>query len=468
MAQLMTRLLKGAASGVAATLVMSVAMLGAKRLGLLGEPPPRRLTRRLLAPLGRFAPKGKALDATALLAHFGFGASMGGLFALLPPRLRGSRGGAWFGFTVWLVNYAGWLPRAQLMPRPGRDRVGRPTAMIAAHLVFGVTLAAVDRKLSLDLAALRDKVVVVCGGSRGLGRAITRELLRHGARVAICGRSPDALEEARSWLDGYGAPVMAEVCDLRNEQQTAKLFENVTRELGPIDVVVANAATIEVGPIEAFAPVDFDAAMRETFGTALRSVLAALPGMRARRRGTVAFISSIGGRVGVPHLAPYTAAKFAQAGFAEALHAEVAKDGIRVLTVFPGLMRTGSHLRAVFRGRQEAELGWFGASAIAPIVSIDADRAARHVVRAIARGDRFLTFTPAAHLGAWLHDVAPNAWSLVAATLGRLLPSAPPGSARLDAREGREGRVIAESSPSSLVDFIAARSSSLSARHGQR
>lgn len=159
MAQLMTRLLKGAAGGVAATLVMSVAMLGAKRLGLLGEPPPRRLTRRLLAPLGRFAPKGKALDATALLAHFGFGASMGGLFALLPTRLRGTRGGALFGFTVWLVNYAGWLPRARLMPRPESDRPGRPTTMIAAHLVFGVTLAAVDRRLSLDslLGATRSR-----------------------------------------------------------------------------------------------------------------------------------------------------------------------------------------------------------------------------------------------------------------------------------------------------------------------
>jgi NAD(P)-dependent dehydrogenase (short-subunit alcohol dehydrogenase family) len=441
---------------------MSLAMQAAKALGALGEPPPRRLTRKLLRPLGPLAPRGRALDLAALAAHFGFGAAMGALYGFLPVGLRTPAGGALFGLGVWGVNYAGWLPKAGLMPEPSRDRLGRPTSMIAAHLVFGTALAAVERRISP--VSMRGKVVVIGGGSRGLGRAVAEQLVRQGASVAICGRSLESLESTRRWLEQSGGRVLADVCDLRDEQQTTAFLARVERELGPIDVVVANAATLEVGPCETFAPADFDAAMREIFGSAMHLSVLALPRMRARHSGTLVFITSIGGRLGVPHLAAYSAAKFAQVGLAEALHAEVAKDGVRVLTVMPGLMRTGSHLRATFRGRAEAELTWFGASAIAPLVSIDADRAARHVVRAMARQDRFLMFTPAAQLGTWLHDFAPNAWSSLAGLIGRLLPGAPAAAPRAASVEGLE---LVRRSDSWLLNAIAARSEPLMARHGQ-
>jgi hypothetical protein len=134
------------AAGVLATGVMSLVMLAGKRVGALGEPPPRRITRRLLAPLGLIRPRGAALDVTALGAHLAFGASMGLLYGLLP--LRRSPASGWlFGLGVWAVNYAGWLPRGGLMPRPSQDRPGRPSTMIAAHLVFGRTLASAQRAL---------------------------------------------------------------------------------------------------------------------------------------------------------------------------------------------------------------------------------------------------------------------------------------------------------------------------------
>jgi hypothetical protein len=126
---------------------MSLLMLAARQVGALGEPPPRRLTRRLLSPLGPFAPRGAVLDAAALLAHFGFGAAMGAVFSALPARARSYPGGALFGVCVWAVNYAGWLPQAGLMPRPSDDRLGRPTSMVAAHVVFGTALAATQRAL---------------------------------------------------------------------------------------------------------------------------------------------------------------------------------------------------------------------------------------------------------------------------------------------------------------------------------
>lgn len=459
----LNRVLTGMAAGLAATGIMSVVMLGAKLAGVLGEPPPRRLTRRLLSPLG-VSPQGRALDATALLAHAAYGACVGGAFALLPGRFKTQSGGRLFGLAVWAVNYAGVLPMLGLMPPVRKDRFGRPTSMIAAHLVYGSALAAVERELYPISAELRGKIVVVCGGSRGLGRALAGELARRGARVAICGREPESVERARRWLEGLGSAVLADVCDLRDEGQTRTFLRRVELELGPVDVLIANAATIDVGPVEALRPSDFNATMSEIFGSAMNAALTVLPAMRARGRGTIAIISSIGGKLGIPHLTAYSSAKFAQVGFAEALGAEVAKDGVRVLTVAPGLMRTGSHIHATFRGQPERELIWFGASAIAPLVSIDAGRAARYIVRAIARGERYLTFTLAAHLGSWLHDTTPNLWAFIASTAGRLLPDA---RGRETSSIGYEGTEVIKNSSSRLVRWIAGGSAPLATKHGQ-
>jgi NAD(P)-dependent dehydrogenase (short-subunit alcohol dehydrogenase family) len=391
----LNRFVAGMVAGLAATGVMSLVMLGAKLVGALGEPPPRRLTRRLLSPLG-VRPKGRALDVAALLAHAAYGAGVGGIFALLPGRFKTQSGGRLFGLGVWALNYSGVLPQLGLMPPARKDRFGRPTSMIVAHLAYGTALAAVERELYPISADLSGKVVVVCGGSRGLGRALAGELARRGARVAICGRAPEAVERAHRWLEEHGSAILADVCDLRDEAQT--------------------------------------------------------------------LISSIGGKLGIPHLVAYSSAKFAQVGFAEALGAEVAKDGVRVLTVAPGLMRTGSHVHATFRGQPERELIWFGASAIAPLVSIDAGRAARHIVRAIARGERYLTFTPAARLGSWLHDSTPNLWAFIASTAGRLLPD---GRGPETSTTGYEGTEVIKNSSSRLVRWIAGGSAPLANKHGQ-
>lgn len=336
--------------------------------------------------------------------------------------------------------------------------------MIVAHLVYGAALAALERAISPISADLEGKVVVVCGGSRGLGRALARELVQRGARVAICARDAETLVKTHRWLETFGAPVLAHVCDLREEAQTRIFLRRVEQELGAIDVLIANAATIDVGPVEALRPSDFNATMSEIFGSTMNATLAVLPAMRARRQGTVAIISSVGGKLGVPHLSAYSSAKFAQIGFAEALCAEVAKDGVRIVTVAPGLMRTGSHVHAMFHGQPERELAWFGASAMAPLLSIDAERAARRIVRAIARGERYLTFTPAAHVGIWLHDVAPQLFELVAAAVARLLPAAVGPSARY---QGHEGAEVFRESPSTLVRWIAGWSAPLVVKNGQ-
>jgi NAD(P)-dependent dehydrogenase (short-subunit alcohol dehydrogenase family) len=310
---------------------------------------------------------------------------------------------------------------------------------------------------------MQGKVAVVCGGSRGLGRAVALELARRGASVATCARSAGDLARIRSELFAEGVPAVAEICDLRNEGETREFLDLVTTTLGAIDILVTNAATINVGPVETQTTSDFHDALTSTFDTALNPTLAVLPSMQRRRRGTIAFVTSIGGKIGVPHLAPYSAAKFATVGFANALRAEIAKDGVHVLTIVPGLMRTGSHLRATFQGDPEKELAWFGASATTPGISIDADVAARRIVRAILRGDDEIVFTLPARIASRTHDLLPALWSFAMSIVGRLLPRPAMGAAIL--RE--EGRTVADRPSSKLVGLVRARGRKLAVRHNE-
>lgn len=313
---------------------------------------------------------------------------------------------------------------------------------------------------------LEGKTALVGGASRGLGRAIALELARRGCRVALCARSGKDLDAVRAELVAMGATVHAEACDLRSMDQVENLVANVTERLGPIDLLVANAATVSVGPMETMKAEDFDDALDEICKTSLNAALAVLPSMRARRKGTVAFITSIGGKIGVPHLVPYSAAKFAEVGFAEGLRAESAKDGIHVLTVVPGLMRTGSHVHGSFKGDSEKEYAWFGASATSPApITIGPGRAARRIVRAIQRGDTELVLTPMAKLAIAVHAMAPGFFATLMRLAGRMLPKAPVAM-RAGIRR-REGIEIEGRSGSRAVAFVQRRGREMAERNRQ-
>src|SRR6185503_4123757 len=114
---------------------------------------------------------------------------------------------------------------------------------------------------------------------------------------------------------------------------------------------------------------------------------AVLPEMRARREGRIVNITSIGGKISVPHLLPYSASKFALVGLSEGLRAELAKDGIVVTTICPGLMRTGSPRNATFKGQHRAEYAWFSIGDSLPVTAMSADRAARQILTACKRGE---------------------------------------------------------------------------------
>jgi len=125
--------------------------------------------------------------------------------------------------------------------------------------------------------------------------------------------------------------------------------------------------------------------------------MAVLPEMRERGHGRIVNISSIGGKISVPHLLPYSVGKFALTGFSEGLRAEILKDNVYVTTICPGLMRTGSPRNALFKGDNRAEYAWFSISDSLPLLSMNAGWAARRIVNASIRGDAELVLSlPAA------------------------------------------------------------------------
>ena len=120
--------------------------------------------------------------------------------------------------------------------------------------------------------------------------------------------------------------------------------------------------------------------------------------MRERGGGRIVNITSIGGKLGIPHLLPYSASKFAAMGFSQGLRAEVAQDGIAVTTAIPGLMRTGSPRNAIFRGKHRAEYAWFSIADSLPGLSVSADEAVATDPAAVRRGDAEVLFPFVARL----------------------------------------------------------------------
>lgn len=295
-------------------------------------------------------------------------------------------------------------------------------------------------------ADLRGQIALVTGGSRGLGLLIARELAAEGCRLAICARDEPELQRARADLEARGAEVETVVCDVADRADVDRMIRQVLGRYGRIDLLVNVAGIIQVGPLETATLADFEQAMGVMFWGVVYPTLAVLPQMRARRSGRMVNITSIGGKLSVPHLLPYSSAKFAAVGFSEGLAAEVAKDGITVTTIVPGLMRTGSYLHAITKGDQEAEYGWFSLGASLPLISMDAERAARQVVDAVRRGEteRFLGVT--AMLAARFHGLFPGTTVELAGLVNRLLPRADRsdrvGAVGMQVRERLDSRLL--------------------------
>ena len=298
------------------------------------------------------------------------------------------------------------------------------------------------------------RVVVITGGSRGLGLVLARQLAAEGARLCLLARDAEELERARQQLPA-DAEVMAIRCDVRRRGDVRAAMAQVLEKWTAVDVLINNAGIIQVGPLEHMEHEDFENAMATHFWGPLHLMYEVLPGMRRRGFGRIANIASIGGKVAVPHMAPYCASKFALVGLSDSVRAELAQHGIRVTTICPGLMRTGGPWNADVKGQHEAEYAWFAISDSTPGISMSAERAARQIIEAIRFGDPELLITIAASVGALANTAMPSVVAALSALASRFLPQ-PTGP---DGNRHVKGRDVASRPPAfttALTDRAAA------------
>lgn len=229
-------------------------------------------------------------------------------------------------------------------------------------------------------------------------------------------------------------------CDLSNRGEGTRIVDRVIAERGRLDVLVNNAGVIKVGPVEHMHTVDFEEAMEVHFWSPLQTMMAAVPAMKSQGGGRIVNISSIGGKVGVAHLVPYCASKFALTGLSTALRGELAKDNIAVTTVSPGLMRTGSPFNAWFKGHHREEFAWFSISGSLPLLTIDAARAARQIVHAARCGQAELVVGWPAKLAVVANALAPSAVAHAMQTANAVLPAAEGSTATAPAADGKACR----------------------------
>jgi short-subunit dehydrogenase len=301
------------------------------------------------------------------------------------------------------------------------SRMGRNVGLALA-VGAGALFAAKAIKRSYRHFDFAGKTVLITGGSRGLGLVLARELMKRDARVAICARDAEELDRAEDDLRQYGKDVLACVCDVRDADRVSGMVSDVRDRFGPIDVLINDAGVIQVGPLELQTREDHEEAMAAHFWGPLNTMLEVIPEMRQRRSGRIVNISSIGGKIAVPHLVPYSASKFALAGLSSGLRSELIRDNVYVTTVFPGLMRTGSHVNALFKGQNKKEFAWFSIADSLPITSVSAETAARQILRAAANGDAELIISPQAKLAAKFSSLFPEMTADILALTAAMLP----------------------------------------------
>jgi NAD(P)-dependent dehydrogenase (short-subunit alcohol dehydrogenase family) len=334
------------------------------------------------------------------------------------------------------------------MTTPRRFLLG--AAAGAAAMVAGSRLA--RNRRAIEFAG---RNVLITGGSRGLGLVLARRFAAEGARLCLLARDLPELQRARDELVGMGADVMIVRCDVRRRADVRACVDQILERWVAVDVLVNNAGIIQVGPLEHMTEEDFENAMATHFWGPLHLMFEIVPAMRRRGFGRIVNITSIGGRIAVPHLAPYTASKFALVGLSDAVRTELSPYGIRVTTVVPGLMRTGSPMNADMKGQHEAEYAWFAISDAVPGLSTSAEHAARRIVDACRYGDPELTITLPARLAATLNHLAPGAIARLLALANRVLPG-PTGPDGDRHRRGRETESKWAPSPATMLSDRAA------------
>ncbi|HEX2910590.1 MAG TPA: SDR family NAD(P)-dependent oxidoreductase [Chloroflexia bacterium] len=297
---------------------------------------------------------------------------------------------------------------------------------------------------------LRGQVALITGGTRGLGFLLAREFAREGCKLVICARDEAELARVKPEMEGWGAEVLTIQCDVSDKAQVDSMIEQANGRFGRVDILVNNAGVIMVGPYHEMKLADYEQAMGIMYWGVVYTTQAVLPQMRQRHSGRIVNITSVGGKVPVPHLLPYVSAKFAATAYSDGLRAEIAGEGISVTTIAPGLMRTGSYLNAYFKGEQEQELTWFGLGDNTPLISMDAERAARQIVTAAKNREAGRILSIPANLAALIYGLFPTVTPDIAGFVNRVILPKPGGAGPQKSR----GMAVNERKPRPLFNAL--------------
>jgi short-subunit dehydrogenase len=234
-------------------------------------------------------------------------------------------------------------------------------------------------------AYFKDKVVVVTGGTEGIGKALVDALIAVGAKVATCGRSHDKLYRLQS--EHPSAYLHTMVADVSSENDCRRFMETSIKAFGGIDILINNAGVSMRALLkEANTDVIHKVMDINFYGTvnctkyALNSIIA--------RKGTIVGVSSIAGYRGLPGRSGYSASKFAVQGWLEAIKTELMADGVHVMWVCPGF--TTSNIRNAALNKDGAS---HGDTPMDESKMMTAEECARHILRAIEKKKRTLVLT---------------------------------------------------------------------------
>jgi short-subunit dehydrogenase len=238
----------------------------------------------------------------------------------------------------------------------------------------------------------KDRVAVVTGASSGIGLALARELARQGARVGLIARRLDKLEGLAAEIRASGGTAALAGADVAIRSRTMEAMQTVRQQLGPIDLLVANAG---VGAPTQLNPLNIEEVERmfhvNLFGV-IYAIEAVLPEMLQRRQGHIAGVSSLAAYKGLPGESAYCASKAAVNTYLEGLRIQLRRENIAVTTICPGFVKTPMTEPFEFK---------------MPFV-MEADAAARRIVRALSRRPKVYNFpmptTLLMKLTRWLPD----------------------------------------------------------------
>jgi NAD(P)-dependent dehydrogenase (short-subunit alcohol dehydrogenase family) len=325
----------------------------------------------------------------------------------------------------------------------------------AALATLAVATAILAASRLLPRRRIDGQVVFITGGSRGLGLALALEFARRGAHIAICARDARALEAAAERIRAIGVRAVTIPCDIRDAGEVSSALMRTYEEFGRLDILVNNAGTIQVGPFESMTRADFEDSLRTHFWAMYDGVESVIPLFERRGAGRIVNITSIGGKVSVPHLLPYCVGKFAAVGYSEGLRSALRRKNILVTTVVPGLMRTGSPRNAWFKGQNRKEYAWFALSDTLPIFSVAASSAARTIVDGSLRGDPEVVVSLQAKAATILEGVAPSLLLRALQLADALLPKQ--GGIETQSARGHESESGITESPLTMLGRKAER-----------